>query len=191
MASALWGLHEPRPWPRKSAKAYHGDPEAIADTADVLLQRLQFRAPAIVDLHHSWCVPLIMDIDPDASFAWAVRHPADYVASALGGNWWKPENEAGDHDNTIWHPAGGWPEGTSRIEKATRYWRAVNEMLMIHYVAAARPWRCHRTTDLPQHLAAATHGNPPLTGPERAAVMAHCGGVWAAVDTELAEPWPP
>jgi len=149
LAADLGGLHEPKPWlGAQSVAAYYGDEGAYRWCRARLEERLALGAPAIVDLHHSWLIPLICQVDASAEFIWVMRDPAGCVASFLAGNAWsKPTGWA-----NLWHPYEGWPEAFSRFDKALGYWAEVNLIIGAALAVCGRPWEQRRTSELTAHL---------------------------------------
>jgi hypothetical protein len=148
LAADLGGLHEPEPWlGAESVPAHYGDEAAYRVCRDVLQSRLALGAPAVVDLHQSWLIPLICQVDAQAEFVWVIRDPAGCVASLLAsGAWTTPSKWP-----TLWHPWEGWPEGVSRFDKALGYWAEVNLIIGSALAVCGRPWQSRRTADLQAH----------------------------------------
>lgn len=177
LAADLGGLHEPEPWFGADATAaYWGDEQAIKLCRARLEYRLELGAPAIVDLHHSYIMPLICDVDPDASFVWAIRQPVACIGSFLAGNAW-----SGDPGNwpTLWQPRRGWWGGTTRLQKATTYWCAVNTIIWHELAKGERPWHALPTEALK------AHENKRMDVPEwrfsdvdRYRITDRCGPLW-------------
>ena len=89
LARVFGGVREPQPW-------FEAEPVEYAlgrrDHEPFLRQRLTDRlaldVPAVVDLKHSYLIPLIVGVDPDARFIWLVRHPMLCIGSFLAGGAW-------------------------------------------------------------------------------------------------------
>lgn len=155
LAADLGGLHEPAPWlGAASVAAYWGEAWALERCRDVIRRRLELGAPAIVDLHQSWLIPLICEVDVTAEFIWMLRDPAGCVASFLSaGAWTSPGKWP-----TLWQPQGGWPEPVRRFDRAVAYWAEVNLIIWGALTSGGRPWTMKRPADLRAHL-----GQGPLS----------------------------
>ena len=145
----MGGAHEPQPWfGQQAIDAFYGEPSARAQCHRKLADRLALGLPAVVDLHHSYLIPMIAEIDAGAEFVWLLRDPRTCIASLLaGGAWTRMNNDSA----TLWRPRDGWPVGETRLGKAIAYWIAVNQIILRDLQACGRPWEQRLTEQLTAH----------------------------------------
>jgi hypothetical protein len=178
LAVELGGVHEPQPWfGPESVAAYWGDHAAQAACQQRLAARAALPVPVVSDLHQSWLIPLICEVDSQAHFIWMIRNPAEVVASFLAGNGWTAQNQYGA---SLWRPQGGWPESLSRFGKALTYWLEVNRLIAHDLQACGAPWERRLTSSLQAHENRyPTSPDWRFTPQETARLVEACGGLWA------------
>ena len=186
-AAQTGGLHEPKPAILRAGEAWADERlgrrgDAYDDTAAILRTRAVLGAPCVADLHQSWAIDIIREVDPEPSFVWLVRPPEELVRSMLGGNWWHPRNAAARHDETLWHPPGGWPEDAARLDKITLYWRGVNEAIMrARCDGTTEEWEVLTPDMLTKHVGAYPHAKPPLDAGDLGYIRLVTGDLWAEI----------
>jgi len=176
LAEDLGGLHEPQPWLGEDAiRAHHGDADARARTLERLAERAALPTPAIVDLKHSWVIPLIREVDPNPFFWWQARSPVECIESLLTGGAW---TERDWHGTRKWFPSGWWEDGDTRFDRAITYWKGVNSLILDEYRSGGpNGWRVTTTHELRHHLNKyPTH--VPLEPEQVQEVVNECGMLW-------------
>jgi hypothetical protein len=177
LAAQLGGVHEPRPWfSTEAIRAYYGDAAARATVREKLLGRLALGVPVVSDLHHSYAIPLICEVDPHASFVWLVRHPMTCIASLLAGGAWTAQN---DNSATLWRPADGWPAYWSRLIIGMHYWCSVNRAIWVELDRCGHGWVIQETESLTAHENKYPASRAWTWRPEdAAAIMDMCAQLW-------------
>ena len=91
LAMDIGGLHEPQPWFRQAAQQWwSGDRSKEDEILGILLHRMTLGVP-IVDMHHSFIIPLIKRVDDSPYFIWLLRDPERCVDSLLDATTWTLE----------------------------------------------------------------------------------------------------
>lgn len=179
LSKILGGLHEPRPWPLQRA-AYHARCISTKEDEnilrDVLRERLAMDTPAVVDLHQSFCMDVIEEIDPTAEFAFIARNPALCVSSFLTVGGFTEQDKFGEYKA---QPRIGFA-GETRLERVIFHWVYTNTRIMAHLRRTRRPFRCWLTEDMgetwenqyPAHL------KTDFSKEEAALLMEECASTW-------------
>jgi len=124
LAADLEGVHEPQPWFTDEPVRYLLYGLFEEQIKERLKERLSLGVH-VVDLTHSFVMPLIREVDPSAVFYWPVRDPFAFCCSILAGWQWT--------DNADWgvrqlKPPTGWGE-VERLDKAIYHWRRTNAVI--------------------------------------------------------------
>ena len=161
LAKQLGGVHEPgglgrvMPWMRYGLAC---DWESLSLD---LLERSEREVPVIVDPRHSYVIPLIREVDPDAQFVWIYRDPVECIESWLArGNWRDGSDDAG----TRYSPEGGYPKVWWRFEKGIWFWREVNSRIRRDLMERFQVVKC--PDDLEEHENANPVGAKVRLSPE-------------------------
>lgn|GEM_PF-5757258 len=182
LATLLRGRHEPGCWDSQPV-AYQHAGEHQDWLRGKLQERLGLGVPAVVDLQHSYVVPLIEEIDPDATFIWMVREPVACISSLLsGGSWTRGDG----HGRRKLSPAAGWSDVVTRLDKAIWYWLNVNQLL--DRVLARRPHELWLTSELPGsvHLNRYPQYWKP-TDQDTTRIESETGALWAELRASCAQ----
>jgi len=128
LAAQYGGLHEPKPWFKEEARNYwmHGEEELLRHR---IKERAKLDTPLVVDFKQSWCIPLILEIDPDARFVWLIRDAVDCVNSMVAGKWWSDRDW---HGTRRIEPRAGWTPLDGRMNKCVWYWLTTNRIIDDH-----------------------------------------------------------
>ena len=139
----LGGVHEAVPFIQDEAALYRDGSrdKAILQTLKRKLRKHYLRGLPAVDIQFSYVIPLIVEVDPDAEFVWAIRNPKDMVASAMHKNLygrtlenaverWGRFGEFKLHlDKLRIRPKGDLWDKTSQLFRCYWYWVTVNKLI--------------------------------------------------------------
>lgn len=193
LAQDLGGVHEPQPRLEEMATYWHLAPEddqARFHAEQVLRATLQDRLAAntpCIDPAQSYVIPLILEIDPEATFTWSIRNPMLVVSSLyLASSVWK-SNDTSEGQGLI-YPKEGWGKEDDRLDKAIYYWVETNKVIREYcHLKPQRGtrWRLYFPEDLTTH--ANCHATTPekayrhLTADEAQRIAEGCWGLWEEI----------
>ncbi len=182
LSKHLNGLHEPEPWPLHRA-AYHArlisSQEDEQELRAILKKRIDLGAPAVVDLHQSFCLDVIEEIDPKAEFAFIARNPAACISSFLTGGGFTDRDVFGEYKA---QPIGGF-HNESRLQRVVFHWVYTNELIYTHLMRTRRPFKCWRTEDMGEirENAYPPHLKTDFTKDEAAYIVDETCHLWATL----------
>ena len=185
LAKMLGGVHEPQDGIQVIPYVMGWCPDSqwsvVRPITQALRARMDMDTPIAVDPRHSYVIPLIQQIDPDAQFLWIYRDPLLCIESWLARGNWLPD----DPLEGRYHPRGGYPEGWDRIAKGIWFWRAINSLIRDNLHERFQVLRC--PDDLTEHTNSNTQdtwlkGDWMILEEDRERVAEGCGFLMAELD---------
>ena len=178
LAKDMGGLHEPSPRLGDYACLTKFSESAYYYCSHVIRCRHLMEAPIIVDMHHSYLIDMIMDIDSEAQFIWLIREPLQCVTSLLSGGAFTETDRWGV--NKLSDPPRQDGDREGRIISCCNHWVNVNNLIMESVRREPERFRRMYTSDLQARENRHKASPDSLDAIEVELVLDRCWGCWKA-----------
>lgn len=184
LAKQLGGVHEPRPWFGTKVVEYRRHPITKREPVMEILRYRHGLGVPVVDLQHSYLIPDILEVDPEAEFIWTYRDPWNCIASFLAGGGWTDQNGWGEDlpspggcgRTPGWGTAGVYP----RIIKAIYHWVYTNQTIL--ETSEGLDVTLYGVEDLTERVGAWSGEPYVLSYEEKALIQCFCESLYRKID---------